>query len=369
MAYGEVYNVREDRYNWFVEKLDKLAKKVSRFSDETITHMAVGKHIVDDMKDPFYKTRMVEVFVAMPEMKLSGWEFVSRIDHSQESGNIIRSYPGRETPERYRNAGSYCEHCNVMRRRRDTYIVCNEETGEYKQVGSSCLKDFLGHGDAEHWANFANFFTEFRNITSELDNEGLQDHRVVDALMYAAGAAQTVMDSGEYVSKKMVMDGSRQTSTADLALSVRQYTNDAVELAQRAIADILKRDDDSEFVYNAQIVAKSSTLELRQLGFMAAIVGMKYREETKLSSVKNEFYGNVGDKITIKVKLVKAVSSQFSVRHEFQDDEGHFFTWFSSLKDYREHLGKTVEVKATIKAHNEFRGMKQTLLTRAKISD
>lgn len=368
MAYGEVYNVREDRYNWFTEKLEKLAKKASRFSDEAITYMPVGKHVVDDIEDPFYKTRMVEVFVAMPELKLSGWEFVSRIDHSQESGNIIYSYPGRETPDSYRNSDSYCEHCNTRRRRRDTYIVCNEVTGEYKQVGSSCLKDFLGHGDAEHWAHMANFFTEFRGIVASLD-DGLRDNRVVDSFMYACCVAQVVIDTGEYVSKKMVIDGNRETSTADTALSVRQYDNKAIELARRAINDMLSRTDNSEFTHNAQIVARSSTLEMRQLGFMAAIVGMKYREETKLATVTNEFYGNVGDKIAIKAKLVKAVSSQFSVRHEFQDEEGHFFTWFSSSKDYREMIGKIVELKATIKAHNEFRGMKQTLITRAKISD
>lgn len=38
-----------------------------------------------------------------------------------------------------------CDHCgNIRKTRRHTYLVRNDETGEIRQVGKTCLKDFLG---------------------------------------------------------------------------------------------------------------------------------------------------------------------------------------------------------------------------------
>ena len=53
-------------------------------------------------------------------------------------------------PEQYRHAkNTTCDHCNVNRYRRDTFVVHNDETKEFKQIGSTCLKDFFGHDPAK----------------------------------------------------------------------------------------------------------------------------------------------------------------------------------------------------------------------------
>jgi hypothetical protein len=44
------------------------------------------------------------------------------------------------------------------------------------------------------------------------------------------------------------------------------------------------------------------------------------------------------------------------------DEAGHSFTWFCSGKPLEE--GKVYEVKATVKKHDEYKGVKQTIVNR-----
>ena len=48
------------------------------------------------------------------------------------------------------------------------------------------------------------------------------------------------------------------------------------------------------------------------------------------------------------------------------DKDGNIYTWKTSGGIYCNGYADEVELKATVKAHNEFRGAKQTELTRCK---
>lgn len=74
--------------------------------------------------------------------KFNGWKFVGIADFI-EGKAITRSLPqGRELNPSEVKAG-YCEHCKTVRTRKTVLFVENEQ-GEVKQVGSTCVKDFLG---------------------------------------------------------------------------------------------------------------------------------------------------------------------------------------------------------------------------------
>lgn len=76
--------------------------------------------------------------------QLAGWEFCAVIEPMGQA-NILRVVPGvGELPEKYRTASNDCDHCQTRRRRKETYVVRETATGIYKQVGSTCIRDFLG---------------------------------------------------------------------------------------------------------------------------------------------------------------------------------------------------------------------------------
>ena len=137
------------RYNIPIENIEELRKAATRIQKKAIKY---GCKVVFEEVDEFFETETDEdgneitrkyiVVEAEGEAKAEGWVFAGTIEHT-EVGNILRSVSDEhKIPERYRDAEPYCEHCNTKRARKDTYVVFNEETGEFKQLGKSCLKEY-----------------------------------------------------------------------------------------------------------------------------------------------------------------------------------------------------------------------------------
>ena len=104
---------------------------------------------------------------------------------------------------------------------------------------------------------------------------------------------------------------------------------------------------------------------------------------------KSNFVGSVGDKVTLDVTLAFEATyevSSFSgygvtemTVYGFKDEAGNVFIWKTGsvlcvekevkgrlVFDYA-HKGDRVRIKATIKDHSEYKGTKQTVLTRVKL--
>jgi hypothetical protein len=76
----------------------------------------------------------------------AGWEFVAVIERDAHAGTLTRVVPGLDVnldALRSRDA-TECDHCRVERVRNKVYAVRGVETGELRQVGSTCLALFLG---------------------------------------------------------------------------------------------------------------------------------------------------------------------------------------------------------------------------------
>ncbi len=107
-------------------------------------------------------------------------------------------------------------------------------------------------------------------------------------------------------------------------------------------------------------------------------------EELAKTNAKVEYYGAVGDKFELTLTFDKSFSFEgaygFTYIHLFHDDEGHQFKWSSSRGTYQcwcktngrdgfleYEVGKKYILKGTIKAHQEYCNVKQTVITRCKV--
>jgi len=96
----------------------------------------------------------------------------------------------------------------------------------------------------------------------------------------------------------------------------------------------------------------------------------------------SEYVGNVGDKITVDVtiKRIADFETHFTYRGEtqwiykFEDDDGNIYLWKTASgldKKVGNHLepmveGESCKITGTIKDHKEYKGEKETILTRVK---
>ena len=86
---------------------------------------------------------------------------------------------------------------------------------------------------------------------------------------------------------------------------------------------------------------------------------------------ETEYYGQVGDKVDMDVILDGRTyyDTMYGTTwvYTFKDDEGHILVWKTSV--YKElEFDQQAHIKGTIKEHSEYRGIKQTVLTRCKVA-
>lgn len=147
--------------------------------------------------DEFEVTPMIEevfdVTITIPEeMKLEGdWNLFAFIHHDLD--HIEQFDLTQVLPVEYGTHTKKCDHCQRKQSRAKSYIIQNKTTGEFMQVGTTCLKDFLGI-NPDKWIKGYEAVSFFSNIILDsrgefrMKNCGFHNvaHNVKDALALAS---------------------------------------------------------------------------------------------------------------------------------------------------------------------------------------
>lgn len=400
---GVVFRIPEENISLLQEKIAKLNKRAAKLDVEPVSltlHETIEIKGKDhNGRDEYRNYQFVAVKGHSP--RLAGWRFVATLEHD-ENGVILRKLPTFEgevdlTP--YRTATpENCDHCKLVRRRNDTYVVQHED-GSLKQVGSNCLTDFLGGASPQQIARWMEFLADF---VDELENEdsefygGSAPSRVV-AREYMAHVACMVRENG-WTSRGSAYNYGGY-ATADAAesnmynqASRKSYKGERLWIdpidadyaaADKAIEWVRALPEDqleSDYLYNLFTVFKGESLGKRQLGIAASAItahSKAVEKQIKAEAAKaSEFVGAEGDKLEIEVTIVNEIRLEDNYSYHggtkplymMQDAAGNSLKWFASRDIDGMEQGNTVTIKGTVKAHqmHEKYG-KSTILTRCKI--
>lgn len=228
------------------------------------------------------------VTITAAEPKLAGWKFIATIEHT-EAGNILRNATdsNQDLPVEYRTNTNVCDHCKTNRRRKDTYIVQNDAFGELRQVGRTCIKDFLGHGDPDA---LARYFDNILSLWSDL-NEVRDDDEyfgraplVEETDTFLAVAAESIRVNG-WVAKSS-WDGCPTAElvwsyltdfTADPAKRIKDYgfdhvTSESLTLAADARTWIITAKVEGDYLYNLKVACTLDGVTGRRAGIVASVI-------------------------------------------------------------------------------------------------
>lgn len=280
-----IFEIPEANYDKFTAQLAKLSKRAEKLTGEAITPMVFGYDMKAFRGKGQIKVWQVYINVDMP--KIDGWNFIATIDHSQEIGNLIRAVPntGVEVPASYRDAKPCCDHCKVMRYRRDTYLVHKAETGEFKQVGRTCLEDFFGHDPSKvaKLAEFLGYAAEIARGYRDAETT-TRDRRYYSLDSVLADAALIIRERG-WVSARMAREDETLTATRDLVMSYPvNPTEDDFAMAEAAkewARGFCENDNLNDYQHNICVVARSEMIENRAVGLAASIIAAYQREIEK----------------------------------------------------------------------------------------
>lgn len=405
-----------NQYAIFEENMERLQKKLTRISNKcskfgcSFTFKEVGEEFreIKNEKGKIVTLRFVLVEVE-GVARLNGWRFVASVDHTPNGNIINRADYGVEVPEKFYTTNTVCEHCNSNRARRNTYIVVNEETGEFKQVGKSCLADFTGGLSASNIASYYSYFNEL--VQGESVDCGGGYRRYYDKMEMLHFFAETIRHFG-FVKKSADEDGCRPyRPTADraydyytiihnefmgsdegfwkqqqemAAVNFNAESPEAISDTEAALAWLAEQDASGNYIHNLKTVCGMEFVSGRHFGILASLFATWKREtarederrewEAKKTQQRktSNYVGDIGERLTITIVSMECVTSwqtDYGITrlYKMEDTFGNVLIWKSS-KWIDLEKAELSTVTGTIKDHTEFNGLKQTELTRCKVA-
>lgn len=328
------------KYAIYEGNIDRLEKKLKRISNKCkaygcdFHYEQTGEEFreLKDEKGNKHTARFVLV-EAEGTAIINDWEFIAELEHT-ENGNIITGVAGVEVPERYYTSKPMCEHCNSKRFRKNTYIVRNKQTGEFKQVGKSCLKDFTHGMSAEAVTQYMSLFDTL--IEGETPEPGCAFQRYVSTKEYLLYVAETIRHFGyTRSSDEGISTASQAIDFYDAAHGravTKEYLQDlidkmesvnfdidnqsSVELVSNAFVWISEQEENNNYIHNLKTACSLEYVK-GNFGLYASLFPAYDRDLERTAKRKavqsveqsSEFVGEISDRITVKIQSVKCVTS------------------------------------------------------------
>lgn len=388
--------IRATSESEFLRWVNAQNRRASRLGLSPVAVSKVGSRavetpvaVVEDHEVRELPARLIEVFdyeVISAPVSVSGWTFAALCE-TTENGNILYGSPDSVSaiPEKFRNSGSVCEHCNTNRVRKNTYIVVHGD-GTYKQVGSTCVADFLGTNKIEAWEFSGLILIHFKDWESEDWGRSVSRSFAYDIKSILMLGIR-YLENHAFVSRKTALEAGT-LSTSDCIGSIIRGDKDAVsdlvitDPANMArwsdeadkIIDWMKSGSGNGYRDNLKTLALNGYCSDRGIGLAVSAIPSYRRsiEEAaaKEKAAKSVHVGEVGKRIEIEVTCESVIAKEGDYGttgiHKLVDASGNCLVWFASGSTEWLDVGETAKVKASIKSHGEFRGVKQTVLSRVK---
>ena len=349
----------------------------------------------------------VECVPVMVECKIhyENWIVIAVLDH-HEVGNVIHLVEGEwrpsaelALPSRFRTAKSFCEHCNTMRSRNKTVVIYNTQTKQFKQVGTTCLREYTGGIDAEAIAAFEEAIKspeEFLGVSGSskffIETKDYLSAVVATMSLYGFMSKKKAAEINEEARYNNNVKGVEATCTRAVHLMTNNEkpnemsnkwhniykSKDTEAFVEDALEWIKSYNEPNDFMENLRVICSGSHIKVSDVGFAACLMDLYKRhleyEKTRKQKEKDiemyRYYGEVGEKVTLNGRLacVTSYSTQFGVMYIYKMIyNSAIFVWKTSKYLGIDDSGAEVNLVGTIKEHSEFRGVKQNMLVRCKV--
>jgi hypothetical protein len=395
-----VYDIPAHRLADFTASVDKANRRAERagipyrftYSVDRYTRKTPGGEDGIDQ----YEER-AKVSLNRPDISHDGWHFLATLTWDEEAGLVTRVRPGEEL--KLHPKARNCDVCQATRDRKDTYVIRNAETSEEKQVGSNCIAQFLGIRPEGLW--MMTYDPDSDEFGGGEDDEprpgGGTDPNTRYAVTDVLAIALALTNREGFVSRAMAStSNSRKIATADLVRGIvsgrrpktkeerdwrMEVLRDSRLLTDQAttVRDFAATIEGGEYAQNLRAVAGADTVHGRNVALLVSAVGVKLRadEERRLKDAiaHSKHLGTVGKKITdqeARVTAVRVIDGQYGVTRMLTmvTPEGDVIKWFGTgIGAQNWDIGDRVGVTATVKKHDVYRGVNETVVTRAKLAD
>lgn len=373
-------------------KVERFNKKASRWNlpliSFEITERFIDTRRVPDGEDQFGNPvlKAIQVEAIRLEIKgevprLGGWSIHSKIQPSDVKGQNFVFTTAQHAPIlRLRTCPMFCDHCQTKRLKKTAYLIQHED-GRQMMVGATCLKNFLPSINVEDLISYLN------NLGSVNDDDGWDMDVPRMAWVYylddAILDAYVSIKKHGFVSKAKAEERGIEPTSCDIDPSRKRreelYKDVDIAAAEKELEGfkdhmLAKNAVGNDFIHNVQLCLQSEVIRPKLYGYLAAAINvwMKDHEEARVaaSGKAGDWVGTVGERLNLKGLTItrrSVIEGVYGATYIFGlvDEFGNQFTWFAS-RNIGE-VDKVVNLRGTVKKHDEFKGRKQTVLTRCSV--
>lgn len=401
-AGGAVYRLNPTQVEQMQRTVYRLNRRAERLGVRPVTFstLATRTEITAGRGGrPGTAREFVYVAAGAESVSLNGHRLAAVLEWDKDARKtLIKAVPGGPAFDArpWRDHPPDCEHCNVNRRRNNTYLVVDEDDG-VRQVGSSCLADYTGHASPEALARWASVLAEF-DATLRSGGEGGDDEQsLMPTDEYLAAVAAEIRRNG-WRSRGSVYEhggtASADAATADYWDRVHGSRQTQHPPAPPRVEDVQLAADalvwarglneqaigDSDYLHNLSVATSPEAISHERTGLVGSTivayqrahdqaVTRRRRDAERAALIASSTHqGTPGEKLTgleVRVHRVgRGVSNQWGTSYpvDLVDDAGNAYQWWAKDDDIAE--GSRIRVKsATVKAHGAYQGLAQTELS------
>ncbi len=432
--------VRADRLEALREALAKVAKRAAKLGVAPPTVSETGNTEVRERRQTalhwdgepviresdgkveieVVKEQWVEVVVEGETPKLPGWRLVAVVDHRDHLVDVV---PGEKLPTGQRDRGPVCDHCGRRdNRRRKTMVLGHEQDANVVQVGTTCIRDFLGSSAEDPLAMLA-YAELLMDLMGDLtdyagDDEGgfgegyariarvenvdkvllwtagyLEDHEWVSGSRAFEQQIPATRDAIErFVWPPQRMSPEERAFRASVFDAITDAHRAEVKAALAWVVEAAAQDPENDYLANCAQLVENGVAAAKRFGYLCSVLPSYRRhvsreaEKARRAARVSAHVGEVGDKLVMAVEVAedpRVIEGQFGTTYlqTFVDDAGRVFKWFGSralsVSEEEPETGNPIErrlargdravIRGTVKRHGEFKGFLETQLTRVSL--
>ena len=303
---------------------------------------------------------------------------------SETDSVMFRGAPGVDDVSLTTLTPGACDHCNRNRNRAKSMVVENTETGERLQVGSTCIKDFLGWDTLPVflWADDVQTKLRDGQGTGEAGYDTLETLAWAWACVKAFGwvPASSPASTRDAVEACMIGRSSRDDEIRRAAADMYE---EGMNMAPKVITRLTAEFAGATHGYEGNMLAvlnENAVVTWKTRGLLVSAIPAFERaldrEAERAAHAEAEaeapsaWLGTVGEKLEVEgtVTRVSACSTMYGTTNlvvVFTD--GGVVKTFTTARWLTDvNTGDRVTMTGTVKAHGEYEGRRETTLTRTK---
>lgn len=419
----ETVDIPVAKKSYLETKISKINHKAQKMGCDPLILYFDNEHTYSYNIDPYTGAElafprhmdMVTATLVYQIPIIEGYELIAKLDiYPTADGNsevMVSAVPGKEVPEVYKNKTEiHCDHCGWNRRRNHSVLLRNIEDGTYKEVGSTCVKDFFGI-DPKGFMLMAGIkfdaligaIDEDAKYSAEYRTAGGYNLIEVFAVSAAAIAKWGWLSKGkawelnnnynggyvataEHVLDNLNRDGAYYNQLDDsLKVSIEQ---EDIELAKKTLAYFTDLDPNgNDYLNNCCKLIRIGYVPYKHIGIACSMVQAYNREVEKQAKAEaakaeaetagmkpSEHQGTLKERlrdIAVTVTYARTFEKEWgeTTLYAFKDAFGNIYkTWYSG-GNWSCEVGEKLLITGTVKKHGEFNGVKETLLNRVAVKD